>query len=125
MLVRNISPASSSTTTSSMTQTTSLPKLSPFSQKDNASELMSSASGSVTTEKQTAEALSIPQATPEGTTSGEDAASSSPDKGKRKNRCSVCRKKVGLTGMPFCFSVSPYCCVHFNISISFLFHPEF
>ena len=108
-----------------MTQTASLPKLNPFNQKDNASELMSSASGSVTPEKQKAEveadteAVPILQATPEGTTSGDDA-SSSPDKGKRKNRCNVCRKKVGLTGMLFLFSVFHYCRFHLYIPISFM-----
>ena len=83
-----------------MTQTASLPKLNPFNQKDNVSESMSTASGSVTPEKQKAEAQSLTQSMPEAAAaaSGDDT-SASPDKGKRKNRCNVCRKKVGLTGM--------------------------
>ena len=78
-----------------MTQTPTLPNL--VTQKDNndTAPSVSSVSGSVTPEKQAAEDLSAEASASEGATG---TADESTEKVKKKNRCHICRKKVGLTG---------------------------
>jgi len=106
------STASTSTTIPLPQQTASLPNITPFSLQESATGSVSTVSGSVTPEKQKIEepAVAAQATTPEGA-SNEDDTSASPDKGKRKNRCSVCRKKVGLPGF-ICRCNGLFCGIH-------------